>query len=88
MKTPLLKSQYEVDRGDLGSRTRAIGGTDQSRGYCLKLAFADFLAGGTEESTHKDKLLIHRLVTLLRPEYQAHLTRQKKRKEVETAARS
>jgi hypothetical protein len=54
----------------------------------LKLAFADFLAGRTEESTPEETLLlIHRLVTLLRPKYQARPTGQKRGKEVETAAR-
>jgi hypothetical protein len=65
-----------------------MAGTDRSRGYCLELVCADFLAGRTEESTPDETLLlIHRLVSLLPPEYQARLTGQKRDKEAEAAAR-
>jgi len=51
-----------------------IVGTERSRGYCLELVCADFLAGRTEESTPEEILLvIHRLVHLLPPDYQARL---------------
>ena len=50
-----------------------MAGTERSRGYCLELVCADFLAGRTEESSPEEILLvIHRLVRLLPPE---HLTR-------------
>ncbi len=51
-----------------------IAGTERSRGYCLELVCADFLVGRTEESAPEEiPLLIHRLVGLLPPDYQARL---------------
>jgi hypothetical protein len=48
---------------------------------------ADFLAGRTEESTPEEILmLIHHLVKLLPPEYQARLAGQDQ-EELETAAK-
>jgi len=65
-----------------------MAGTDRSRGYCLELVCADFLAGRTEESTAEETLLlIHRLVSLLPPEYRARLSGEERGKEAETAAR-
>ena len=65
-----------------------MAGTDRSRGYCLELICADFLAGRTEESTPEETLLlIHRLVSLLPEEYQARLRGEKRSREVEAAGR-
>jgi hypothetical protein len=47
---------------------------------------ADFLAGRTEESTPEEMLLvIHRLVHLLPPDYQAHLANYSEEVECEAA---
>jgi hypothetical protein len=63
-------------------------GTERSRGYCLELVCADFLAGRTEESAPEVILMmIHRLVHLLPREYQACLARQSEGREVETASK-
>lgn len=60
-------------------------GTERSRGYCLELACADFLAGRTEESTPEEILmLIQHLVKLLPPEYQARLAGEEPEEELET----
>jgi hypothetical protein len=65
-----------------------MAGTDRSRGYCLELVCADFLAGRTEESTAEETLLlIHRLVSLLPGEYQARLAGQNRGRELETAGK-
>jgi len=62
--------------------------SEKPRGYCLKLVCADFLAGRTEESTPEEILLvIHRLLTLLPPDYQARLTGQEEGMELETAGK-
>ncbi len=53
-----------------------MAGTEKSRGYCLELVCADFLAGRTEESSPEEILLvIHRLVNVLPVEYQARIVR-------------
>jgi hypothetical protein len=63
-------------------------GTEKSRGYCLELICADFLAGRTEESTPEEILMvIHRLVSLLPPDYQARLAGQSGGRELETAGK-
>ena len=63
-----------------------MAGTERSRGYCLELICADFLAGRTEESTAEETLLlIHRLVNLLPLEYQARLTGQDRSRELQAA---
>jgi hypothetical protein len=65
-----------------------MAGTEKSRGYCLELVCADFLAGRTEESTPEEILmLIHRLVKLLPPEYQSRLVGQEREEELEAATR-
>ena len=65
-----------------------MAGTDRSRGYCLELVCADFLAGRTEESSAEETLLlIHRLVSLLPGEYQARLAGQNRGRELERAGR-
>ena len=51
-----------------------MAGTERSRGYCLELICADFLAGRTEESTPEEiLLLIERLVKSLPEDYQSRL---------------
>jgi len=51
-------------------------GTERSRGYCLELVRADFLAGRGEESSPEEILMvIQRLVNLLPPEYQGQIAR-------------
>jgi hypothetical protein len=69
----LFESQLPVVERALYVASRMVG-TERSRGYCLELICADFLAGRTEESTPEEILLvIHRLVSLLPPDYQAGL---------------
>ena len=61
-------------------------GTERSRGYCLELVCADFLAGRGEESSPEEVLMvIHHLVHLLPKEYQEDLASQGRGREVETA---
>ena len=51
-----------------------MAGTEKSRGYCLELVCADFLAGRTEESSPEENLLvIERLVKVLPEAYQSRL---------------
>ena len=72
----LFESQLPVVERALYVASRMVG-TERSRGYCLELVCADFLAGRTEESTPEEiLLLIHRLVGLLPPDYQAGLRGQ------------
>ena len=69
----LYESQLPVVERALYVASRMVG-TEKSRGYCLELICADFLAGRTEESTPEEILiLIHRLLTVLPPDYQARL---------------
>jgi len=69
----LFESQLPVVERALYVASRMVG-TERSRGYCLELVCADFLAGRTEESTPEEMLLvIHRLLHLLPPDYQARL---------------
>ena len=63
-------------------------GSERSRGYCLELICADFLAGRTEESTPEEiLLLIHRLVHSLPTEYQDRLTGNTRTRQLEPAGR-
>ena len=81
----LYESQLPVVERALYVASRMVG-TERSRGYCLELVCADFLAGRTEESTPEEILLvIHRLVTLLPPDHQARLSRQSETAELEPA---
>ena len=65
----LFESQLPIIERALYVAAR-IAGTERSRGYCLELICADFLAGRTEESTPEETLLvIQRLVTSLPSEY-------------------
>ena len=72
----LYESQLPTVERALLVAARMVG-SERSRGYCLELGCADFLAGRTEESTPEEILmLIHHLVKLLPPEYQARLAGQ------------
>jgi hypothetical protein len=83
----LYETQLPVVERALYVASRMVG-TEKSRGYCLELISADFLAGRTEESTPEEiLLLIHRLLTLLPPDHQVRLTRQSETTELEPARR-
>jgi hypothetical protein len=83
----LYESQLPTIERALYVASRMVG-SEKSRGYCLELISADFLAGGTEESTPEEiLLLIHRLLTLLPPDYQTRLTRQSETTEPEPSKR-
>jgi hypothetical protein len=70
----LFESQLPIVERALYVASRMVG-TERSRGYCLELVCADFLAGRAEESSPEEILLvIHRLVNLLPPDYQSRLT--------------
>ena len=70
----LFESQLPVVEKALYVASR-MAGTERSRGYCLELVCADFLAGRTEESSPEEILLvIERLVHLLPPEYTPRAT--------------
>jgi hypothetical protein len=81
----LYESQLPVVERALYVASRMVG-TERSRGYCLELVCADFLAGRTEESTPEEMLLvIHRLVHLLPPDYQTRLANHSDEAESEAA---
>ena len=83
----LYESQLPILERALYVASRMVG-SEKSRGYCLELISADFLAGRTEESTPEEiLLLIHRLLTLLPPDYQTRLTKQPEATELEPARR-
>ena len=83
----LYESQLPVVERALYVATRMVG-TEKSRGYCLELICADFLAGRGEESTPEEILMvIHSLVKLLPKEYQARLNDQDRDGELERAKR-
>jgi hypothetical protein len=83
----LFESQLPVVERALYVASRMVG-TERSRGYCLELVCADFLAGRTEESAPEEILLvIHRLVSLLPPDYQAGLRGQAGEAELEPVQR-
>ncbi len=72
----LYESQLPTIERALYIASRMVG-SEKSRGYCLELISADFLAGRTEESTPEEiLLLIYRLLNLLPAEYQARLNGQ------------
>ena len=82
----LFESQLPVLERALYVAARMVG-TEKSRGYCLELVCADFLAGRGEESTPEEILMvIHRLVRLLPREYQEGIGRNGE-KEVEAAGK-
>ena len=79
----LFESQLPVVGRALYVASRMVG-TERSRGYCLELVYADFLAGRTEESTPEEILLvIHRLVHLLPPDCRARLSTESEASELE-----
>jgi hypothetical protein len=83
----LYESQLPTVERALLVAARMVG-SERSRGYCLELVCADFLAGRTEESTPEEILMvIHHLVQLLPPEYQARLAGQGRDEELEAAGR-
>ena len=83
----LYESQLPVVERALYVASR-IAGSERSRGYCLELVCADFLAGRTEESAPEEiLLLIHRLVGLLPPDYQARIAARSPGNDPEPARR-
>src|ERR1017187_6529014 len=83
----LFESQLPVVERALYVASRMVG-TERSRGYCLELVCADFLAGRGEESSPEEILMvIHRLVHLLPPDYQARLAGPSGGRELETDGR-
>ena len=69
----LYESQLPIIERALYVSSRMVG-TEKSRGYCLELICADFLAGRTEESTPEEILLvIERLVRLMPADYLGRL---------------
>ena len=83
----LFESQLPLVERALYVASRMVG-TERSRGYCLELVCADFLAGRGEESSPEEILMvIHRLGMLLPLEYQARLTGQDRGRELEPAQR-
>jgi hypothetical protein len=81
----LFESQLPVVERALFVSARMVG-TERSRGYCLELVCADFLAGRGEESTPEEILMvIHRLIHLLPREYQEGLAGRGASRNVETA---
>jgi hypothetical protein len=65
----LFESQLPIIERALYVAAR-MAGRERSRGYCLELICADFLAGRTEESSPEETLLvIQRLAGLLPSEY-------------------
>jgi hypothetical protein len=83
----LYESQLPIVERALYVATRMVG-SERSRGYCLELICADFLAGRTEESTPEEILLvIHRLVHLLPPDHQARLRKESEATQLEPVQR-
>jgi len=83
----LFESQLPVVERALCVAARMVG-TERSRGYCLELVCADFLAGRGEESSPEEILMvIHCLVDLLPGEYQARLAGPSGGREWETASK-
>jgi len=83
----LFESQLPIVERALYVASRMVG-TERSRGYCLELVCADFLAGRTEESSPEEILLvIHRLVNLLPADYKARLAGQAEDPDPEVARR-
>jgi hypothetical protein len=70
----LFESQLPIVERALYVASRMVG-TERSRGYCLELVCADFLAGRTEESSPEEILLvIERLLKLLPADYRCRLS--------------
>ncbi|HXJ96502.1 MAG TPA: hypothetical protein VMT20_26995 [Terriglobia bacterium] len=65
----LFESQLPIVERALYVASR-MAGTERSRGFCLELVCADFLAGRTEESSPEEiPLVIDRLVNLVPLDY-------------------
>ena len=70
----LYESQLPIIERALYVASRMVG-TERSRGYCLELVCADFLAGRTEESSPEEILLVvERLLKLLPADYRRRLS--------------
>ena len=83
----LYESQLPIIERALYVSSRMVG-TEKSRGYCLELICADFLAGRTEESTPEEiVLVIHDLFSLLPAEYQAQISGRPQGVKTEVATR-
>jgi len=83
----LYESQLPVVERALYVASRMVG-TERSRGYCLELVCADFLAGRTEESTPEEILLvIEHLIRLLPPEYQGRIASSSESSELEPVSK-
>jgi hypothetical protein len=81
----LYESQLPVLERALYVASRMVG-TEKSRGHCLELVCADFLAGRGDESSPEEILMvIPRLVHFLPQEYQEDLASQGRGRELETA---
>ena len=70
----VYKSQLAVIEQALETATLMLGG-DKSRGYCLEMICADFLAGASLEADDENKLLfaLTRLIDSLAPEQKCRL---------------
>jgi hypothetical protein len=73
----LYKSQVPVIEQAIDTAARMLG-SDKSRGYCLEMICADFLAGANLENGNPEVLLMSlvRFFRFLRPEYQHRFLEQ------------
>ena len=73
----LYKSQLKVVEQELETAALMLG-SDKSRGYCLEMICADFLAGANLEGANPDVLLpsVKRLFMMLQPEHKQLLIEQ------------
>ena len=73
----LYKSQLAVVEQALETAALMLG-SDKSRGYCLEMICADFLAGANLQDGNPDALFlsVHRLVSMLSPEQKHDIVRQ------------
>jgi hypothetical protein len=73
----LYKSQLPVIEQAIEAAARMLG-SDKSRGYCLEMICADFLAGANLENGNPEVLLMSlvRFFRFLRPEYQHRFLEQ------------
>jgi hypothetical protein len=73
----LYKSQLAVVERALETAGLMLG-SDKSRGYCLEMICADFLAGASLQENNSDALFlsVHRLVGMLRPEQRDGILQQ------------
>jgi len=73
----LYKSQLKVVEQALETAALMLG-SDKSRGYCLEMICADFLAGASLQDVNPDGLYlaVHRLVEMLLPEQRQQILQQ------------